>query len=201
MNRRVFLAAVSAPGFVAVLRPLTAFGQDLEFLRALERAQRERPAKLEPTGRIAPAAEPGEPMVIHGRVVAADGKTAVANAVVFAYHTDRTGVYAPAGAPAHTWRLRGWTRTGADGRFEFQTIRPGAYPSRNQAAHVHFTVYTDSGSFHGGALEFDDDPLIGPDDRKRENASGEFGTIRKVRREGETQHVDFAIRLNTRSRF
>jgi protocatechuate 3,4-dioxygenase beta subunit len=175
--------------------------QDLEFQRALERAQRERPATLGRTGRIAPPEEPGDPLVIHGRVVAPDGRTPVGEAVVFAYHTDRHGLYAPAGSPPHAWRLRGWARTDSDGRFEFHTIRPGSYPSGNQAAHVHFTVFSDGGAFHGGALEFDDDPLIGPEDRGRANASGTFGTIRRVRREGRTQHVDFNIRLNPRQRF
>jgi protocatechuate 3,4-dioxygenase beta subunit len=201
MNRRVFLAALSAPAFVTALRPFITFAQDREFQRALEAAQRDRPSTIDRTARIAPPDEPGDPMVIHGRVVAPDGRTPMANSVVFAYHTDHTGIYAPAGSPAHTWRLRGWARTGDDGRFEFQTIRPGAYPSRNQAAHVHFTVFTSDGSFHGGALEFDDDPLVGADDRRRENATGEFGTIRTVRREGPVQHVDFNIRLNPRQRF
>ena len=201
MDRRVFLTAVSAPAFITVLRPLVTVAQDMEFQRALERSQRDRPATLGTSARIAPPDEPGDALVIHGRLVAPDGRTPMANSVVFAYHTDHTGIYAPAGSPAHTWRLRGWARTDSGGRFEFQTIRPGSYPSRNQAAHVHFTVFTDEGGFHGGALEFDDDPLIGPGDRKRENASGEFGTIRKVRREGNTQHVDFTIRLNPRQRF
>ena len=200
MDRRVFLTAVSAPAFVTVVRPFVTFAQDREFLRALEAAQRERPATIGRRARIAPPDEPGDPMVIHGRVVAPDGRTPVAQGIVFAYHTDREGLYSRDSRP-HSWRLRGWARTGDDGRFEFQTIRPGAYPSRNQAAHVHFTVFTSDGNFHGGALEFDDDPLVGADDRRRENATGEFGTIRTVRRDGPVQHVDFNIRVNPRQRF
>jgi protocatechuate 3,4-dioxygenase beta subunit len=187
MNRRLFLALTVAPAFLQILTPFTTFAQDLEFQRALETAQKRRPATLSTTVRIAPGNEPGDPLVIHGRLVGTDGRTPFANAIVFAYHTDRTGLYAPDGSAAQTWRLRGWARRAADGRFEFQTVRPGAYPSRNQAAHVHFTVYTNEGAFHGGALEFDDDPLIGADDRARANASGQFGTIRKVRREGNVQ--------------
>ena len=175
--------------------------QDVEYIRALERAQAYRPATLETEARIAPASEPGTPLVIHARVFAEDGRAPVADAVVFAYHTDRTGVYDRPGSPAHSWRLRGWARTGADGRVEFHTIRPGAYPSRNQAAHVHFTVFTANARYHGGALEFDDDPLLDAQDRARANATGEFGTIRPVRREANVQHVDFNIRLDARQRF
>ena len=200
MHRRGFLAAVSVPAFVTVFRPFITFAQDREFISALEAAQRERPSAIGRSARIAPPHEPGDPMVIHGRVVAPDGRAPVVQAIVFAYHTDREGLYSREDRP-HSWRLRGWARTGADGRFEFHTIRPGAYPSRNQAAHVHFTVFTSEGNFHGEALEFDDDPLVGADDRRRENATGEFGTIRKVRREGQVQHVDFNIRLNPRQRF
>lgn len=200
MTRRTFLAA-TVVAVTPLIRLRVTDAQDLEYIAALERAQRERPAQLGMTARIAPASEPGEPLLIHGRVVAADGRSPVANAVVFAYHTDRAGLYAPQGSPAHTWRLRGWARTDSQGRFEFHTIRPGAYPSRNQAEHVHFAVYAGSGNHHGGALEFDDDPLITDAHRRQEGASGEFGMVRKVRREGKTQHVDYAIRLNPRERF
>jgi protocatechuate 3,4-dioxygenase beta subunit len=185
---------------VTLFVPLIA-AQDVEFIRALERAQKERPANLTSTARIAPETEPGTPLVIHGRVFRDDGRTPVADAVVFAYHTDREGLYDRAGSPPHSWRLRGWARTDSEGRFEFRTIRPGAYPSRNQAAHVHFNVFTAEGRFHGGALEFDDDPLIDAADRARPNASGEFGTIRPVRREGSIQHVEFRIRLNPKEKF
>src|SRR5687768_2924201 len=96
---------------------LPAIGQDVEFLRALETAQRARPAQISSTSRIAPETEPGIALVIHGRAFAADGRTPLADAIVFAYHTDRNGVYDRRGAPAHSWRLKGWAKTGADGRF------------------------------------------------------------------------------------
>jgi len=175
--------------------------QDVEFIRALERAQADRPAAVESSARIAPDSEPGTPLVIHGRVFAEDGRTPLKDAIVFAYHTDSRGLYDTPGAPAHSWRLQGWAKADADGRFEFRTIRPGSYPSGSQAAHVHFTVFTTDARYHGGALEFDDDPLLDASDRARANASGEFGTIRRVRREGDVQHVDFNIRVQASRRF
>jgi protocatechuate 3,4-dioxygenase beta subunit len=199
LDRLHYMRRILSLLLVTLVVPVTT-AQDVEFIRALERAQKDRPANLDSRARIAPETEPGTPLVIHGRVFREDGRTPVADAVVFAYHTDREGLYNRAGSPPHSWRLRGWARTDSEGRFEFRTIRPGAYPSRNQAAHVHFNVFTTEGRFHGG-LEFDDDPLIGPADRARPNASGEFGTIRPVRREGATEHVDFRIRLNPRDRF
>src|SRR5262245_66231303 len=115
MDRRTFLIAISAVAPVLSLRSEAFAAQDLEFLRALERAQRERPAVLAATARIAPVGEPGTPLVIHGRVLRADGRTAAPGVVVFAYHTDATGHYDVPSAGPHSWRLRGWARTDAEG--------------------------------------------------------------------------------------
>ena len=186
--------------FVPLFIPALA-AQDIEFQRALERAQSERPATLTSSARIAPSSEPGVPLVIHGQLFGTDGRTPVADATVFAYHTDRTGVYDKPGSPPHSWRLRGWAKTDAQGRFEFSTIRPGSYPSTRNPAHVHFTVFTEDTRYHAGELQFDDDPLIEPNERARAKEAGAFGSIRPVRREGETQHVDLPLRLNSRNRF
>ena len=138
MNRVLAVAAL-----LMAVRPAVA--EDREFLRALENAQRARPSQLSSTSRIAPETEPGTALVVHGRAFAADGCTPLADAIVFAYHTDRDGAYDRRGAPAHSWRLKGWAKTGDDGRFEFRTIRPGPYPGRKIAAHIHLTLFTADG--------------------------------------------------------
>lgn len=183
----------------AVHLPLHA--QDTEFIRALERAQAARPAAIPSVARIAPTTEPGTPLLIRGRVVGADGRSALAHAIVFAYHTDRTGRYDRPEAGAHSWRLRGWARTDAEGRFEFQTIRPGAYPASRIPAHVHFTLFTDAGRFHAGELRFEDDPYLTARDREASKRDGEFGDVRAVRREGVGEVVDLALRVNPAHRF
>jgi hypothetical protein len=93
MNRRIFI--VTLPIVATALLPdrHAAAAQDVEYLQALERAQRDRPRVLTARGRIAPAAEPGTPLVIHGRVFRADGTTPARDMIVFAYHTDATGLY------------------------------------------------------------------------------------------------------------
>lgn len=134
-----------------------AAAQDLEYNRAVHEAQRARPAQLTSSERIAPATEPGTPFVLRGQAFAADGRTPLADAIVFAYHTDRDGLYRPRGEPAHTWRLKGWAKTGADGRFEFRTIRPGPYPGGTEPAHVHLTLFTADGrAYHAGGPVLDD---------------------------------------------
>ena len=182
------------------LVPLSA-AQDTEFLQALERTQAQRPATLTSSGRIAQPSEPGNPLVIHGQLFGEDGRSPLAGATVFAYHTDRGGLYDKPGAPPHSWRLRGWTKTDAQGRFEFSTIRPGSYPNTNNPAHVHFTVFTADARYHAGELQFADDPLIQASERARDKGEGDFGSVRPVRTEGGTQHVDLRLRISSRNRF
>ncbi len=176
------------------------FAQDVEYIRAMERAQQQRPATFTSTARIAPASEPGTHLVLHGRIVNADGSPA-ANAIVFAYHTDRTGVYDSREAGPHSWRLRGWARSDSQGRFTFETIRPGSYPASRNPAHVHFALFPASGErYHGGEVQFANDPLISQAARD-EGARDEFAAVRPVRREGNVEHVDFALRISPRERF
>jgi protocatechuate 3,4-dioxygenase beta subunit len=193
MDRRVFLAALSAPAFVTILRPFVTFAQDREWVRALEAAQRDRPKALSAKARIAPASEPGDPLVVHGRAVAEDGTSAIAGAVVFAYHTDREGLYNRPGSPAHSWRLRGWAQAAADGGFEFATIRPGGYPGSNIPQHIHLQIFlADGRRYWAEELQFADDPRL---------PAAERGEACSVRTEGAVQHVDFTLRLNPRNKF
>ena len=130
-----------------------AAAQDVQYQQALERAQQARPASLSSTARIASTSEPGQPLIVRGRMVNVDGSPA-ANAVVFAYHTDKGGLYDKPENGPHSWRLRGWVRTDNDGRFTFETIRPGSYPNSNNPPHVHFTAYLPNGDrYHAGELQ------------------------------------------------
>jgi protocatechuate 3,4-dioxygenase beta subunit len=90
------------------------------------------------------AGEPGERLVLSGRVLKPDGATPAAGVVVYAYHTNATGVY-PTRGNERGWDrrhgyLRGWIMTGPDGEYRFDTIRPGPYPGRGDPAHVHLIV-------------------------------------------------------------
>lgn len=201
MTRRDFLTTVAGAACITAFVPRSADAQDQQFIRALEAAAKDRPAKLTSSARIAPRDEPGTGLVIHGRLFAADGRTPVPGATVFAYHTDREGLYHRPGMESQPWRLRGWTQTDGEGRFEFETIRPGAYPSRNIPAHVHFNVFNGTERFHAGELQFDDDPIVTAADRSRSRERGQFGEVRPVRREGSVEHVDVALKLDPSQRF
>ena len=69
-------------------------------------------------------------------------------------------------------------------------------------AHVHLTVsgkgvprqWTDE-------LRFADDPLISKIDLESSRKEGKFGQVQPIRREGQTQHVDFDLRLKPKADF
>lgn len=154
MHVRTMQTAAAALAIALLTVPLSAVDRD--FLSAWERAQRDRPQSLTSAARIAPSGEPGTPLTIEGRVVDAEGR-AIRDAVVFAWQTDNTGVYDRPGTPLHSWRLRGWVRTGERGTFTFTTIRPAPYPGRVARAHVHFTVTRSNGQrYFVDDLEFDE---------------------------------------------
>lgn len=172
-----------------VLVAVSAGAQDREWLQMWEEAQRVRPRAVGSTARIAPTGEPGTPLVVHGKVFQRDGKTPARDLLVFAYQTDATGVYNRAGARG--WRLKGWAKTDANGRFEFHTIRPGSYPRSRTPAHIHLTIegagvarrWTEE-------LQFADDPYV-----------SERASARPVTTRGGVQHVDFHVRITDEGRF
>jgi protocatechuate 3,4-dioxygenase beta subunit len=96
---------------------------------------------------IAPPGEPGERLVVTGRVFGPDGHP-IAGIEVYAYHTDANGYYRAdhkMHGPLAPPRLEGRLRTAPDGSYRIDTIKPAPYPSRTVRAHIHF-------KFHGGGL-------------------------------------------------
>jgi protocatechuate 3,4-dioxygenase, beta subunit len=122
------------------------------------------PETLRWEARIAPADEPGAPLTIEGVVTHRDGRPA-AGIVVYAYHTDASGIY-PGGDTRHG-RLRGWALTDRDGRYRFETIRPAAYPGRTVPQHVHMHVVEPGyATYWIDSIVFSDDPLLSETDRR-----------------------------------
>ena len=185
----------------ALLIAVIAFAapQDVEYERALERAQKLKPARVGSSARIAPASEPGSPLVIDGRVFRADGRTPAAGVTVFAYHTDANGVYdVPSNGP-HSWRLKGWAVTDAEGRFTFQTIRPASYPNATVPQHVHLSIEGPGVPRRfSGEIEFDDDPKVTAQQRAASRAAGVFGPVRPVTKRNGVDHVESNIRIEDR---
>lgn len=151
---------------------------------------REAPASIGPRVQLAEPGEPGEPMVLTGRVVRADGSPA-AGLVVYAYHTNAEGVYAKRGDETGNGvrhgHLRGWLRTDANGRFELISIRPAAYPTSDAPAHIHVTVLDGDLEYWVDDVNFADDPLLPADHRA--------AAVDLRRDDGGTWRGDHVIRL------
>lgn len=143
---------------------------------------------MEWRARIAGPNEPGERLQITGTVFQADSRKPSPGIIVYAYHTDAAGLYSR-GTPETEWSrrhglLRGWARTGADGRYSFETVKPAPYPGRRDPAHVHLTVLEQGRRpYWIDDIVFDGD--FGVDDayrRERENRGGS-GIVRLARQD------------------
>jgi protocatechuate 3,4-dioxygenase beta subunit len=75
----------------------------------------------------------------------------VADAIVDLWHADDAGEYDNQG-----FRLRGFVRTDAQGRYSFTTIRPGNYPGR--VRHFHVKVQAPGARLLTTQLYFPDEP-------------------------------------------
>lgn len=127
---------------------------------------RNMPASVSEIMVIAGATEPGERLLITGRVLKKDGVTPIPDVLIYAYHTDNKGYYSKTGSEKgfQKWhgKLHGWCKTGADGSYEIHTIRPASYPNSSQPAHIHaaLKVSGSSNPFYIGDYIFSDDPYV-----------------------------------------
>lgn len=84
--------------------------------------------------------EPGEPLVVMGTVYLPDGKTPAAGITVYVYHTDAEGYYRKGANSSSNPRIKGTMITNGEGKYEFRTIKPGAYPDGGVPAHIHYVL-------------------------------------------------------------
>ena len=100
----------------------------------------------------------GEPLLLRGTVKNSGGKP-IKGIIIYAYQTDTNGLY-PKGQTRHG-SLRAWTISDAHGNYSFSTIRPGSYPERKTAQHIHLHVIEpDVATYYIDDVTFTDDPLI-----------------------------------------
>ncbi|PVY39615.1 dioxygenase family protein [Pontibacter virosus] len=123
-----------------------------------------------------------------GTVYLQDGKTLAPDVILYIYHTDETGIYPTKGdekgwARRHGY-LRGWIKTGADGRYTFYTTKPGSYPSRSEPAHIHLTVKEpDKNVYYLDDFLFEGDPLLTARVREARPERGGSGIV-ALKRQG-----------------
>ena len=149
----------------------------------------EAPKNVSSSVVIAGNNEPGERLVLTGRVLHRDGRTPAPNVILYAYHTNAAGIYPKRGNETGNARrhgyLRGWLRTDGQGRYRIETIRPGTYPSRVDPAHVHVVVGAPEGEEqYVDDFVFADDPLVDDRYRGRVRNRGGSGIVTLTKRGG-----------------
>ena len=125
--------------------------------------------------------EQGPKMEISGTIYQKDGKTPASNVILYIYHTNQKGYYSTKENDPYSkgWGkrhgyIRGWIKTGPDGKYKFYTLRPAHYPERNAPEHIHPVIKeADRNEYWIDEYEFDDDPLLTKE--KREMAQGRGG--------------------------
>lgn len=145
--------------------------------------------KLSPSDTL-PKFEQNTPQLkISGKVFKADGKTPAKDVIIYIYHTNRKGIYEQKGdetkwAKRHGF-IRGWVKTGTDGRYTFFTFRPASYPDGSEPAHIHITIKEPHvNEYYLDEYLFEDDPLLTPDIRKKQQNRGGSGIVKPVFQNG-----------------
>lgn len=133
--------------------------------------------------RMVGAGEPGEPLIIGGRVVDRVTGDPVAAAAVQLYHTDAQGEYGQ--QETRPARLAATVRTDATGRFEVRTIRPGHYPGGGVPAHVHWSVKATGFEERIQETVFENDRYLTDAIRRQVAQPGSLFTLRPLTRTSE----------------
>lgn len=126
---------------------------------------------------------------ITGTVFKDDGYTPAENVLIYIYHTNRQGLYQIRGnetgwAKRHGI-IRGWVKTGKDGRYTFYTFRPAAYPDGSEPQHIHIMVKeTDKNEYYLDDYLFDDDPILTQSIRNKLNNRGGAGIRKPIQQNG-----------------
>ena len=120
---------------------------------------------LSPVDTLPDFQDDGPKLKVTGTIYQKDGKTPAEGVILYIYHTDQTGRYPTRGdetgwARRHGY-LRGWVKTGKDGKYTFYTLKPGTYPNRSAPAHIHPIILEPDGKYYWlGSYHFEGDPLL-----------------------------------------
>ncbi len=141
-------------------------------------------------------------LFIAGTVFQPDRQTPAEDVIIYVYHTNRNGIYETRGdekgwARRHGY-IRGWAKTGIDGKFAFYTFRPAAYPDGREPEHVHITLKEpDKNEYYIDSYFFDDDPLLTKEERGNLKNRGGSGIVRPSLKNGiMSVHRDIILGLN-----
>ena len=150
------------------------------------------PAQLLPTDTSPGYSQEGQKILLTGKAYKRDGQTPAANTILYYYHTNINGKYAtkpsevsnmPKNKLGQTHGyIRGWVKTGKDGKYSIFTVMPGTYPNRSEPAHIHMYVKEEgeTPAYYIDDFVFDNDPLLTTSKRLKMEERGGNGVIRFV---------------------
>jgi protocatechuate 3,4-dioxygenase, beta subunit len=127
----------------------------------------------------------GPRMLVTGTIYKPDRKTPASDVILYVYHTNQEGIYPKRGgerdwAQRHGY-IRGWIKTGKDGRYSFYTLRPAAYPGREIPEHIHATIKEEGLiPYWIDDYLFDDDPILTAPHREEQRKRGGNGIVKPV---------------------
>lgn len=130
----------------------------------------------------------GNKLKVTGTIYKEDGKTPAENVILYIHHTNAEGIYPTKGdekdwAKRHGY-LRGWIKTGSDGRYTFYTQVPGSYPDGRNPAHIHPIILEPDGKYYYlSGYFFEGDPLL-TSDHMEDPPRGGNGVVRLKQTDG-----------------
>jgi len=131
---------------------------------------------------IANGDEPGIRVLLSGRILYESGLPAE-GVILYVYQTNSEGLYVPnagqTGCARRHGNLRGWMRTGSNGKYAFATILPGSYPESHEPKHIHAIIKEpDKNEYAIDSFQFDDDPFLTKEKRRKLRNVGGSGIVR-----------------------
>lgn len=131
----------------------------------------------------------GTRIKISGTVYQNDGKTPARDVILYVYHTNQNGIYENKydkknWAKRHGY-IRGWVKTGKDGRYTFYTLKPGTYPDGSISAHIHPIILEPNGKYYWlGSYHFEGDPLLTEKEISPHSQRGGSSGLLSIHKEG-----------------
>jgi protocatechuate 3,4-dioxygenase beta subunit len=131
----------------------------------------------------------GTKIKVSGTIYQNDGKKPAKDAILYVYHTNQKGIYATkdgdTGWAKRHGHIRGWVKTGADGKYTFYTLKPGIYPDRSSPAHIHVTILEPGGKYYWlDSYHFEGDSLLTKKETAPESPRGGSSGLLTLRKEG-----------------